>query len=136
MSKAVFWIPVVIWTGVIFLFSTLVVVKSPEFNLEDFLIKKSAHFVEYGILALLLYRALINTTDFSKKRAGILALLFVVFYGISDEYHQSFTPGREPTVRDIVIDSLGGATSLFLIWKYLPKMPGRLRELAKSLQIA
>lgn len=136
MSKAVFWTPVIIWAGVIFLFSTLVVVKSPEFNLLDFIIKKSAHFVEYGILALLFYRALVNTADFSKKKAGILALLFVVFYGISDEYHQSFTPGREPTVRDVAIDSFGGVTAIVLLWKYLPKMPRRLRKLAKSLQIA
>lgn len=136
MSKAVFWIPVIVWAGVIFLFSTLVVVKSPEFNLVDFIVKKSAHFVEYAILALLLYRALINTTRLSKKKAGMLTVLFIVFYGISDEYHQSFTPGREPAIRDILIDSLGGATSLFLIWKYLPKMPAELKKLAKSLQIA
>lgn len=128
--------PVVVWAGVIFLFSTLVVVKSPEFNLLDFIIKKSAHFIEYAILALLFYRALTNTTGVSKAKARMLALLFIVFYGISDEYHQSFTPGRQPTVRDVLIDSLGGATSLFLIWKYLQKMPGKLRELAKSLQIA
>ncbi len=136
MSKLFFWVPVVIWGGVIFFFSTLVVVKSPEFNLLDFLFKKSAHFVEYAILALLLYRAAVNTTGLSKKKAGMLTLLFVVLYAISDEYHQSFTPGREPAVRDVLIDSLGGATALFLTWKYLPKMPEKLKELAKSLQLA
>lgn len=136
MKSFKFWAPVVFWAGVIFWFSTRPVHQVSEFYWSDFIVKKSAHLFEYSVLAILFYRALRNATKYPQGKAVLTAFIFVVLYGISDELHQSFTPGREPTLRDIIIDGTGGGISLFLIWKYLPKMPAILKNLARSLQIA
>lgn len=134
-NKLGFWLPVFLWAGIIFAFSSLEVNKSTQFYWQDFIIKKTAHVVEYAVLFILLYRAFLNTTSFNKKQAAILSFALVLFYGISDEYHQSFTPGREPKLRDVGFDALGGILAWFGLWKYLPKAPERLKNLGKSLQI-
>jgi VanZ family protein len=39
-----------------------------------------------------------------------------VLYGLSDEWHQSFVPGRTPDVVDILTDAIGAAIGLLLVW--------------------
>jgi len=109
------WLPVILWASLIFTFSSMTVGSASEFYLQDFLIKKSAHLIEYGILAILLYRALLNY-DVNTNKALFFAILIAGLYGVSDEFHQSFTPGREPAVRDVIIDMVG-ATIGVIIWK-------------------
>ena len=46
-----------------------------------------------------------------------MALLITIGYALTDEFHQSFTPGREPHLRDIVIDGIGAAVALKLVDK-------------------
>jgi VanZ family protein len=48
------------------------------------------------------------------KAALVLAL--VALYAASDEFHQSFVPSREASVRDVLLDSLGGALGLVGVW--------------------
>ena len=43
------------------------------------------------------------------------SLLFVVFYGVSDELHQFFVPGRDSSLKDVLFDSVGAAFA-FLIY--------------------
>lgn len=69
-----------------------------ELSVFDFLLRKLAHLAEYGILFLLLHRAL-N----SWKKAAVIAIA----YGISDEIHQLFVPTRDGKVVDILIDAFG-----------------------------
>lgn len=70
---------------------------------------KLSHVVGYGVLALLFERAL--ALPRSGKR---LALLLTVLYGLSDEFHQSFTPGRLPDPGDLVANVLGAIAALWL----------------------
>jgi VanZ family protein len=122
------WLPVVLWTAVIFLFSTdlfsgentagvmspLVQLLFPGLSAEDlvlvhFLIRKFAHFAAYFILALLLMRALTEDNPRSPGiRRMILAIFLVTLYAISDEFHQSFVPSRGGSVIDVLIDMTGG----------------------------
>ncbi|HBL52297.1 MAG: hypothetical protein A3D24_00830 [Candidatus Blackburnbacteria bacterium RIFCSPHIGHO2_02_FULL_39_13] len=131
-----FWIPVLFWAGVIYSFSTLQVEPASTISWQDFVVKKSAHLVEYAILFLLSYRALLNTTKLSRTKSAFIAFLIALLYGASDEIHQSFTPGRGPNVRDVLIDGLGAGIAWFGLWKYLPVWPRRLKNLAKILQIS
>lgn len=106
------YLPLLFWCLTIFLFSS----QPKTLNIgpnywTDFFVKKLAHIIEYGILAIFAYRA------FNKSK--LKTLIFVLLYGISDEIHQSLVPGREPRVRDVFIDLLGGFFGLWLI-KYLP----------------
>lgn len=129
-----FWLPVLIWAGVIFTFSSLPTVETTKFYFWDFIFKKSAHFIEYVILATLLYRGLINSKINSKK-AMWLSVLVAFLYAVSDEYHQSFVSGRGPAVRDVVIDVFGAAFALFSIIENIKIMPKVIQELYIKYQI-
>jgi VanZ family protein len=120
---------------VIFLFSSHPTKVTSEVFWQDFVIKKTAHIVEYAIFSLLLYRALV-AEGMERKKAGIISVFFAFIYGASDEYHQSFVSGRQPKFRDVIFDTIGGILSIFSIWKLLPKAPKRLKSWAAKLQIS
>jgi VanZ family protein len=119
---------------VIFLFSSYPTKRASEIYWQDFIVKKSAHMVEYFIFTTLLYRAF-KESGVKKINAGIFAITTAIIYAASDEFHQSFTPGREPTVRDVIFDTIGASISIYTLWNLLPKAPKRLKNLAKSLQL-
>lgn len=123
-----YWIPPLLWSAVIFTFSTLPTVQTTDIFLGDFLFKKSAHVIEYGILATLLYRALINS-NINTKKAMWYAVILSSLYGISDEFHQSFVPGRTPTLRDMLIDTAGASIFIFGIVGNIERMPTLLKKL-------
>jgi len=106
------YLPLLLWCVVIFLLSNQDQPDVGPTYWTNFVAKKLAHIVEYGILGLLSYRA------FGKSK--IKALIFVLLYAISDEIHQSLVPGREPSIRDILIDLFGGFVGLWII-KFLPR---------------
>ena len=136
LSKYIFfWLPVVIWALIIFRFSANPTIQASHINWKDFVIKKTAHIIEYAILSLLLYRGFVNSS-MEKRRAGFWAIYLAIFYAISDEVHQNFTPGREPTLRDVFFDTIGAILAILFIWKYLPKAPKKLKDLASRLQIS
>ncbi len=78
-----------------------------------FLVRKAAHFSEYGLLALLAARAF-RTSHGEKLRRLWWPAAFAVVACVSlvDEYHQSFIPSRTGTIYDSLLDMAGGATAL------------------------
>jgi VanZ family protein len=118
VKKLAYWLPALIWMSLIFFFSSQPTVQASTIDVRDFFIKKLAHVVEYFILAILIDYSLRHTTHFSRTKRLIFTLLFVVVYASSDEFHQSFTPGREPHIRDVIIDILGGSIGFFS-YRYL-----------------
>ncbi|HEX6977606.1 MAG TPA: VanZ family protein [Patescibacteria group bacterium] len=129
-----FWVPVFVWIVIIYSFSSRTMPSVGPTYITNFAAKKTAHVLEYSVLSILLYRALINY-GFSKTTAFIWAVSFCFIYGASDEYHQTFTPGREPRIRDVFIDTIGGSVGLLIIWKLLPLAPGRLKNWAIKLDL-
>jgi VanZ family protein len=123
-----------IWALIIFGFSGMPAKAVSGVYWQEFAIKKTIHIVEYGTLSLLIYRAFIGS-GVKKEKAAVLAILISVVYAISDEFHQSFTPGREPTVRDVLFDTIGAVLAILIIWKLLPLAPKRLRILAERYQL-
>ena len=81
-------------------------VASTGFLGED----KIVHFFVFGLLATLLAR-----TDWTARRPW-LAVLLASLYGLLDEAHQSFTPGRMVDVADWVADTLGACVA---VWVYV-----------------
>src|SRR5262245_23144747 len=70
---------------------------------------KGIHFVEYGTLAALLVHAFRGSWASLRAPALLFAAWSVtVFWGLLDEIHQAFVPGRVADVRDVVADALGG----------------------------
>lgn len=129
-----FFLPVVLWAGVIFAFSSFPTGTATEIKWQDFVIKKSAHVIEYAILSVLLYRAFVNI-GIAKGKALVLAVIISSLYGMTDEFHQSFTPGREPHFRDVIFDTIGASAAALIIWKVLPIAPVKLRKLAENYQL-
>jgi VanZ family protein len=128
------WLPVLVWASVIFLFSSRPTTPVSEIHWRDFIVKKTAHIIEYGIFSTLIYRAL-KESGVDKKRAGIIAVFLAVSYGFTDEFHQSFTPGRDPRLRDVIFDTIGSIAAIYTIWNLLPKAPKKLKKLAESWQL-
>ncbi len=89
----------------IFAASSRSVVAAPRVTLID---DKIVHFVVYGLLATLVCRI------GRGWRAAAWSLVLVSAYGASDEWHQSFVPGRSTELADWVADTLGAAVAIAL----------------------
>ena len=68
---------------------------------------KVVHFASWAFLTVLLSRGLRG------GRGRLVAFTVAVAYGILDEFHQSFVPGREPSAADVLADSLGAAVGVW-----------------------
>ena len=134
-SKALYFIlPIVVWMLVIFSFSNKPTGVASTIDWQDFAIKKLAHVLIFGGLSLLTYRAL-RAYRFSRRDAVIIAVLFTAFYGATDEFHQSFIAGRTSRLRDVGFDTIGAVLSLTTLWYTSQKLPKKLLNLAKELDL-
>ena len=115
----------------IFLFSSFPTTTTTTFYLGDFLLKKTAHVIEYGIFATLVYRALINS-NVTRSKSMWLSVLIAFVYGLSDEFHQSFTPGRGPKFTDVLIDTFGASLFIYGIINQIDKMPSIISVFLKN----
>jgi VanZ family protein len=98
------WLPAVLIMAVIFGFSSTPATRLPNFGLLDFVVKKGGHMLGYALLALAYWYGLRL-----EKSRWWLALLFALLYAVSDEFHQSFVPGRHPSWVDVFLFDGGGA---------------------------
>lgn len=78
-----------------------------------FLVRRAGHFTEYLILGILFLRYY-REREPSQKKLLITTVLFVFLYAASDEFHQSFIPGRGPAFTDVLIDTTGGLVGILL----------------------
>jgi VanZ family protein len=115
MQKSILrWIPAITMMVVIFFFSSVPSKNMPVFGFWDLFIKKGGHAIVYSLLALTIAYAF----DWDTKRF-FLAWLLATLYAISDEFHQSFTPGRNAWWVDVALDSAAAALTLWFAtrWK-------------------
>lgn len=103
---------------VIFVFSSLPSSELPNFNWADWIVKKGGHALGYGLLAFTYLRGLKGESSHTSSRQLLGAWLLAVLYSATDEFHQSFTPGRHPAATDVLIDSIGAAIALILAVRY------------------
>jgi hypothetical protein len=107
------WALVVLWAGMMWFFSSIPDLKSGLD--QDFVLRKVAHLLEFGMLTVLLYRALPQPKHQHWQRF-VLAVLIALAYAAIDEIHQGYVPGREPSVRDVGIDGIGIALGSLVMW--------------------
>ena len=135
-----YWFLSLIFTGLIFYNSSLPASASDEMSyffvklvaeinafldkpvslqMMNHIIRKTAHFLEYFIQALLLCKAFRVTRIESKASHGYI-LLFSLMTAMFDEYIQLFSPGRSSQVTDIMLDFSGGFTGWlsYQLWKW------------------
>jgi VanZ family protein len=132
-----YWVPTLIWLGVLAWFSSDTFsaehtgrilarlihflfgeVSRLTFQQIHFLVRKSAHFVSYGLLsgfAFFTWRATLPLHQRWAARWSGLALLLTFLAGCSDEFHQSFVPSRTSSLRDVGIDMAGAVLVQIII---------------------
>lgn len=94
----------------------------------QFGIRKLAHLTEYAVLAILLLRAFRLQTRRSFSRQMVMVLFVAAAYAATDEFHQSFTPSRTASARDVMIDSCGALIGLALYALMRRETPALARD--------
>jgi VanZ family protein len=125
MTKIKYWLPAIAWMAVIFYFSgrTGSEIKSMFPFLPDL---DWGHLAEYFVLSLLIYYGLVNSTR--RRRPYLLAILLSTVYGVTDEWHQYYVPGRMTDIFDLVNDAAGAALAMVALHLYrMKKTPGNRR---------
>lgn len=119
------WVPVFLFAMFIFIMSSI---SSTEGNDPFPHFDKVAHFMVYGVLALLIFRAFSRTMGSNKfLLIAILTVLLTVGYGLSDELHQSFVPTRDSDVKDIAADGIGAMAAMTIVYirrRYFYRLSG------------
>jgi VanZ family protein len=122
------WLPALSVMLLIFLFSAQPSAELPNFNWADKIVKKGGHMLGYAMLALSYWRAL----DFRKRNLW-WAWAVTLLYALTDEFHQSFVPGRHPSIWDVLIfDNLGALFSLWILNLYKAQRPDHIRPIVEQ----
>jgi VanZ family protein len=102
--------------GLIFIFSAQPTLPSVP-GRWDLLLKKTMHALAYGVLTALVMRALRGHWSDD----GVIRLVSIsvsLAYALSDEYHQTFVPGRDGNLIDVVVDTVGIAGAIGVDWRW------------------
>lgn len=91
-------------------------ITEAQLETAHFIVRKLAHLTEYALLALLAARAFIGSSkSFLSRRWFVAALALVVSVALVDEFNQSFNPARTGTIKDSLLDTVGGLTALAVL---------------------
>jgi VanZ family protein len=112
------WLPPLAWMVLIFVLSAQPDLPHAPGPWLDVLLKKTGHAVTYGVLAWLYWRALRQHTweGCASTILRVASVGLAVAYGLSDEYHQTFVPGRTGRPVDVAIDGMGACAAMLLDW--------------------
>ncbi|MCK6625471.1 MAG: VanZ family protein [Anaerolineae bacterium] len=108
------FLPLVVWMAVIFLLSAQPTLIKIEDEAGEKLVYKTAHMLAYAGLAWLWWRALAPQRQVS-WRDLLLAFGLATLYGVTDEIHQRFVPGRHGRLADVFFDAAGAWAMILLI---------------------
>ncbi|MGH2566776.1 MAG: VanZ family protein [Bacteroidota bacterium] len=111
-ERIAFRIAAVVWATIIFLASSVTLETTAEPLPEG---DKIVHIAFYAILAyFLLCGWCVGKNKTLRKKEVVVVLTVIILYGISDEFHQSFVPGRQPWY-DVLADGVGGLLGLLVL---------------------
>ena len=119
------YVPLIIYWILLFTATSLPAAHVPSFDVSD----KIKHFSAFFGLSVLLSLTLLYQSKVQLFKNYFLAgaLSISSLYGLLDEVHQSFVPGRNSEFLDWVADSLGAAAGVLIVYyllkkfKYFPK---------------
>lgn len=137
-----YWLPVLLWMALIFgasadaasshrssriiePFVRWLLPHLSERNMDAvvFYVRKCAHVTEYGVLALLFWRALRRPVRNDPRpwqtRLAVWVVGLAFLYALTDEIHQRFVPNREGRFHDVLIDTGGAALAMLALWGFV-----------------
>ena len=128
------WLPAVVWALLIFGASTdalsanqtgrfillLLHALLPDASADTlerlhWVVRKAAHFVEYFVFGLLLWRGVRGDRRGRNPNRAPVALAIAASYSLLDEFHQSFVVSRTASLWDCLLDTLGASVSLIIL---------------------
>ena len=138
------WWPALLWAAVIFSMSTdmfsadhtatiiapifrwlIPSMTDAQFSLVHHLIRKSAHFTEYFIFGLLIYRGVRGGRKGWRWTWALAALSVAAGYSALDEIHQAFVISRTASPYDSLIDSMGAFFAIAALWIWFRLRPSQ-----------
>lgn len=146
-----YWLPVLIWLGVIAVLSTDVASQANtsgtlhsvlaalapivplrlegSFGVDEVIgaMRQTGHLLEYGVLGFLLWRALQGTTRLATSSILAITITVALSVALADEYHQSTTPARTASGLDVLTDAVGAGVAV-LIAAWVHRGRGRGKE--------
>lgn len=127
-----YWLPVMMWLGLIFIGSTDILsaehtsrflvpflrwfdpqISWRALSAAQTIVRKLGHLTEYAILAALFWRAL-RGAHWRSKMSFLFAVAWsaCAIFAATDEFHQSFVPSRTASAKDVMIDACGALIGL------------------------
>jgi len=124
-----YWLPMFAQMALIFFLSSQSTFPK-EIPAWVFYFDKVVHAILFGLLCFLIVRTWV-AGEWAKATNAIfgLSIVFTTLYGVSDEFHQCFVPGRTPSLGDIMADAVGAILVCLAIWTW------RLRPLPENNEI-
>lgn len=114
-NRVSLWLPPVVWMAAIFSVSSIPDLTHIPGGLPD----SAAHGGEYAVLGALLLRAIAGGRWAGVTlRAVAAAVALSGAYGLTDEWHQSFVPGRGTEMRDVAWDVAGASAAAGAVWAW------------------
>jgi VanZ family protein len=129
------WWPALVWAGIIFSMSTdafsaehtgrvlqtllhwlVPSLTKHQFQSIHYLVRKSAHFTEYFVFFLLLYRGVRGDRPGWRWTWGFTAWFCAAVYSALDEVHQAFVASRTASPYDSLLDSIGAFAAMGVLW--------------------
>jgi len=124
-SRRFFLLLTCLWAGLIFYLSHQPgVLMQPLFILQD----KLMHFTAYAILGFLGMGSVRTMAHGYRPEQAWMICLLVGLYGISDEFHQYFIPGRMADALDVAADIAGGVLGTWLMYALARRRVARRRQ--------
>lgn len=138
------WWPALLWSAFIFIMSTdsfsaqhtasffqavlrwfYPSLTSHQFLVIHHYIRKCAHFTEYFVFCLLLYRGVRGTHTGWRWSWGLTALAIAAGYSVLDEIHQAFVASRQSSPYDSLLDSVGAFVAIAVLWLWFRSRKAR-----------
>ncbi|HET6231994.1 MAG TPA: VanZ family protein [Longimicrobiaceae bacterium] len=113
------WAPAIGWMAMLFIVSSFHHVPSPHIDNFD----KVEHGTAYAVLGFLIERAW--TLSGGRGRGWLIPFVAGSLYGVSDEIHQVFVPGRSADPRDWIADSAGVLLGIFIYTRLAARRTAR-----------
>jgi VanZ family protein len=106
------WGPAALYAALIFYTSA-----QSDIALPAVIEEHAIHPLEYTVLGILIVRALAGGLPARiTLSTALLGVTLTTAYGVSDEFHQMFVPGRFADWNDVIADAIGGATGAAVCW--------------------
>ncbi|RJR24367.1 VanZ family protein [Candidatus Microgenomates bacterium] len=123
LKDILYILPPLLWMALIYYLSSFNRLQASEIGWQDFVLRKGAHFAEYAILFVLIYRAFNFMTRLSLADKLFFTFFLTVLYALTDEYHQTWVLGRTGKLFDVMVDTSGAVFGFVFSAKLIYRLP-------------